>query len=53
VYDNKQEKGKKRKEAQGATNNETVLMHVHKREAVRATEEAFHAYPEVQNLPLN
>jgi len=52
VYDNEAEKGKKRKAAQGATNTETLLMHVHKREAARATEEAFHAHPEVQNLPL-
>jgi hypothetical protein len=51
VYDNKQEKGKKRKEAQGATNTETVLMQVHKRQAARATEEEFYAHREVQNLP--
>jgi hypothetical protein len=52
VYDNEEEKGKKRKEAQSATNTETVLMQVHKSEAARAIVEAFHAHPEVQNLPL-
>jgi hypothetical protein len=52
VYDNKEEKSKRRKEAQGATNTETVLMHVHKREVARTTEVAFHAHPEVQNLCL-
>jgi hypothetical protein len=42
VYGNKEDKDKKRKEAQGATNTEIILTHVHKREA---TEKACHTYP--------
>jgi hypothetical protein len=49
VDDNKRRKRqkmqskKRRKEAQGATNTETVLKHVHDREAAWATEKVYHA----------
>jgi hypothetical protein len=51
VHDNKEERDKNEteKKAQGATNTETVLKLVHKREAARATEKGYHAHPHTFN----